>query len=159
MQMATQKEHEWFKQLLGDWTFETICDMGPDQPQGRFKGTESVRSLGGFWYILEGNGEMPDGNSGSMIMTLGFDDTKGGYTGTWTGSMMPYLWVYRGEMDEAQNILALHAEGPAMSGDNKIAKYKDVIEIKSDTERLLSSHMQRDDGTWHHFMTATYRRV
>jgi Protein of unknown function (DUF1579) len=39
-----------------------------------------------------------------------------------------------------------------------MAKYKDVIEFKSDDHRVLTSHMLADDGTWQPFMTAHYRR-
>jgi hypothetical protein len=39
-----------------------------------------------------------------------------------------------------------------------MAKYKDVVEFKSDDHRILSSHMLGDDGKWVTFMTAHYRR-
>jgi hypothetical protein len=32
-------------------------------------------------------------------------------------------------------VLTLNAEGPSMAGDGKMAKYKDVIELKSDYQR------------------------
>jgi hypothetical protein len=40
-----------------------------------------------------------------------------------------------------------------------MAKYQDIIEIKSDDHRVLSSRFQTDDGKWHDFMTANYRRT
>jgi hypothetical protein len=39
-----------------------------------------------------------------------------------------------------------------------MARYKDVIELESDDHRLLRAHVLGDDGDWHHFMTASYRR-
>ncbi|MGN2392183.1 DUF1579 family protein [Pelomicrobium sp. G1] len=33
-----------------------------------------------------------------------------------------------------------------------------MIELKSDDHRVLTSHSLDDDGRWHHFMTAHYRR-
>jgi hypothetical protein len=33
-----------------------------------------------------------------------------------------------------------------------------VIEFKSDDHRVLTSHILGDDGEWHQFMTAHYRR-
>jgi len=45
-----------------------------------------------------------------------------------------------------------------MAGDGKMAKYKDVIELKSDYHRVLTSHLLRDGGTWRQFMTAHDRR-
>jgi len=39
-----------------------------------------------------------------------------------------------------------------------MARYKDVIEFKSDDHRVLTSHMLGEDEEWHGFMTAHYRR-
>jgi Protein of unknown function (DUF1579) len=69
MEVTPQKEHQWLDQLIGKWTYESECSMGPDQPPSKFKGTEVVRSLGGVWMIAEGEGEMPDGSLGQTIMT------------------------------------------------------------------------------------------
>jgi hypothetical protein len=33
-----------------------------------------------------------------------------------------------------------------------------VIELRNDDERTLSSYVQTGDGSWKHFMTASYRR-
>ena len=41
----------------------------------------------------------------------------------------------------------------------KLAKYQDMIEIKSDEHRTLSSRWLGDDGQWTHFMTSHYRRA
>jgi hypothetical protein len=45
-----------------------------------------------------------------------------------------------------------------MSAEDKMAKYRDVIEFKSDDDRVMTSHVLGDDGQWHQFMTAHYRR-
>jgi hypothetical protein len=92
------------------------------------------------------------------MMTLGYDPQKKRFVGTWVGSMMTYLWVYDGELDAAESVLTLNAEGPSMATEGKIEKYKDVIEFKNDNHRVLTSHMLGDDGEWHGFMTANYRR-
>jgi hypothetical protein len=132
--------------------------MGPDQPAMKSNGSESVRSLGGLWIIAEGEGEMPGGGAATMVMTLGYDPRKKHYVGTWIGSMMTHLWVYDGTLDATGNVLTLNAEGPHMAIEGKMAQYKDVIEFKSKDHRVLSSHMLGDDGEWHGFMTANYRR-
>jgi Protein of unknown function (DUF1579) len=153
-----QKEHQWLHKLVGEWTSEAEMATEPGKPAQTFKGTESGRSLGGLWVLLEGTGEMPDGGTGSTVMTLGYDPTKGRYVGTFIASMMTHLWLYDGALEAGERALALDAEGPSMAAEGKMAKYKDVIEFKSDDHRVLTSHMLADDGTWQPFMTAHYRR-
>jgi hypothetical protein len=152
------KEHDWLQQLVGEWTYEGEADMGPDKPPEKFRGTESVRSIGGLWTVAEGRGEMPDGEMATMFMTLGYDPQRMRYVGTWFGSMMTHLWIYDGEMDASQRVLTLNAVGPDMTVEGRTAKYRDVIEWKSNDLRLLTSHVLGDDGTWHPFMRASYRR-
>jgi hypothetical protein len=93
-------------------------------------------------------------------MTLGYDPLDKHYVGTWVGSMMTHLWVYHGTLDADERVLTLNTEGPDMSpaGKGKTARYRDVIELKSDDHRVLTSHALGDDGQWHGFMTAHYRR-
>lgn len=158
MNTEPQNEHQWLQKLVGEWTYETEAMMGPDQPPEKSTGVESVRSLGGFWVLAEGQGEMPGCGTVPTLMSLGYDPQKQRYVGTWIGSMMTQLWLYDGELDAAGRALALNSEGPAMTGEEKTAKYKDVIEFKSDDHRVLTSHMLGDDGEWHQFMTANYWR-
>jgi hypothetical protein len=92
MKTEPQKEHQWLNRLVGEWTYEGEATMEPGKPPEKFKGTESVRSVGGLWVFFEGRGEMPDGGEATTFMTLGYDPQKGRYVGTWVGSMMTYLW-------------------------------------------------------------------
>lgn len=158
MNAEPQKEHQWLQRLVGDWTFENECRMGPDEPPVTFHGTETVRSLGGLWTVGEGQGETPGGGHALMIMTLGYDPEKKRFVGTFVGSMMTYLWIYEGSLDAAGKVLTLNAEGPSCAGDGKMARYHDIVEIISDDHRTLSSEMLGDDGKWNRFMTAHYRR-
>jgi hypothetical protein len=158
MNAQPQKEHQWLQKLVGEWTYESSASMGPDAAPINTQGTESVRTLGGLWVLCEGHFEMPGGGPDTTLMSLGFDPDKKRFVGTFIGSMMTYLWIYDGELDQAGRVLTLNAEGPDFSVPGKMAKYKDVIEIKDDDHRVLSSHFLGDDGTWHGFMTANYRR-
>jgi uncharacterized protein DUF1579 len=153
-----QKEHRWLHKLVGDWTAEMECAMGPDQPPMKSKGSESVRSLGGLWTLGEGQGDAPDGTPVRSLMTLGYDPQKQRFVGTFVASMMTHMWPYEGTLDQAEKTLTLDSEGPHFSGDGKMAKYQDIIEFVDDDHRILRSRMLGDDGKWIDFMTAHYRR-
>ncbi|MBC7771940.1 MAG: DUF1579 domain-containing protein [Pyrinomonadaceae bacterium] len=159
MQCEPQKEHQWLQKFLGAWTFESSCSMGPDQPPGKFTGSEKVRPFGDLWIQCEGQGEMPGGGIGQMLMTLGYDPAKKQYTGTWIGTMMTHLWVYEGQLDPTGKILTLSADGPSFTDEKKTAKYQDVIEFKSDDHRVLTSRTQDETGKWNEFMRGDYRRT
>ncbi len=158
MPAQPQKEHQWLQKLIGEWSYETEVMMEPDQSPVKSTGTETVRSLGELWVLAEGQGEMPGCGSATTLITLGYDPQKQRYVGTWIGSMMTYLWVCDGELDASETVLTLNSDGPAMTGDEQLGKYKDIIEFKNDDHRVMTSHMLRDDGQWQHFMTAHYWR-
>jgi hypothetical protein len=153
------KEHQWLHRLVGQWTMEADCVMGPDQPPSKHTGIERVRSLGGFWTIGEGEGEMPGGGTSQSIMTLGYDPAKKQFVGSFIASMMTHLWIYDGgSLDPAGKVLTLNAEGPNFSGGPNMAKYQDIIEFVNDDHRTLTSRLLGEDGKWTQFMTANYHR-
>lgn len=154
-----QKEHDWLARLVGEWSAEMDCAMGPDQPRQKSRGKESVRSLGGLWTLGHGEGEMPDGTIGKTLMTLGFDPAKGRFVGSFVGSMMTHQWLYDGVLDEAGAVLTLDTEGPGMTGDGAISPYRDVVTMVDPDHRILSSYVPDGEGGWTEFMTAHYRRV
>ena len=159
MHCEPQQEHAWFRQLVGEWTFEAEAFMKPGDPPMKSTGRESVRSIGGIWVVGEGKGVMPGAGEATMILTLGYEPRTGRYQGTWIGSMMTQLWVYDGELDASGKVLTLNTRGPHMSDPDRQANYRETIEIKSRDHRTFSSAMQGDDGEWITLMTAHYRRV
>jgi Protein of unknown function (DUF1579) len=159
MNAEPQKEHQWLQQFIGEWTYEGEATTESGQPPLKFVGSERVRSLGDLWILAEGQGEMPGCGAATTMLTLGYDPQKRRYVGTWIGSMMTHLWVYDGALDQAGKILTLNAEGPHMTAEGKTAPYKDVIEFKSDTHRVMRSYMLGEDGEWHAIMNANYRRM
>lgn len=150
--------HRWLERLLGEWEMMGEGDPGADIPTQEIVGTETVRTLGGIWYRLEGTHEMPNGETGVSVMTLGYDTRRKRYVGSWIGTMMTHQWVYEGDLDDDGRVLTLNTEGPAMSGEGQTARYRDVIELRSDDHRVLSSHIRGDDGEWKQFMEVHYRR-
>jgi hypothetical protein len=158
MNVEPQKEHRWLQRLVGEWTYEIEGVCEPGKPAEKSVGTERVRSVGGLWIVAEGEGQMPGGGPATMIMTLGYDPQRKRFVGTWIGSMMTHLWVYDGGLDAAERTLTLESEGPSMTEDGGLGKYRDVIELRSDDHRVLSSSALGPDGSWQQFMTAHYRR-
>lgn len=159
MQSKPEPQHRWLLRLIGDWKSEGKADVGPGQPGETFESIESFRAIGELWVQGEGQMKIPDGSPATTQMTLGYDPARQRFVGTWIGSMMSHLWIYDGALDAGGTILTLESEGPSFSGDGKMAKYRDVIEMKSDDHRVLTSQTLRADGTWHQFMEAHYRRV
>jgi hypothetical protein len=160
MKAEVTAEHAWLRRLVGEWTSEMITIDGEPQPAGTMSGIETVRALGDVWFLAESRGQGPDGTSTQSQMLLGYDPQQRAFVGTWIGSMMNHLWVYRaGALDAGQRILSLHAEGPSFDGaPGRMAQYRDEIEIVDADERLLHGNVQRADGSWSRFMTARYRR-
>lgn len=152
-------EHNWLLQLVGDWKYESECEMGPDQPPMKTSGKQVTRSLGSLWTVGEMEHAGPDGQSHLSIFTLGFDHAKKRFVGTFVSSCMSHLWPYDGQLDVARNVLTLDSEGPSFAGDGTMAKYQDIVEIIDKDHYLLKSQFQSPDGSWSQFMVAKYERV
>jgi hypothetical protein len=150
-----QKEHEWLKQLEGEWECDGEITMEPGKPPVKTKGTESVRTLGGFWSLNEMKTEC-FGVKMTGIMTVGYDAQKKKYVGTWVCSGSDWLCEYKGAVDG--KVLTLDCEGPSPTAPGKTCKMRDVIEIKDKDTKVLKSFIQSEDGKWVPFMTMTSRR-
>jgi hypothetical protein len=158
MQVEPQKEHQWLQQLVGDWTFESDCIMGPDAPPMKSTGSDHSHMLGELWALCEWEHQMPEGPAGKSLMTLGFDPDSKRFVGTFVSSMMTYMWTYDGELDPNGKVLTLNAEGPSFAGDGSMANYQDIIEITGPNERHMYSQALGPDGKWNRFMTMNIRR-
>jgi hypothetical protein len=156
MKAEVTPEHAWLRQLVGEWRYE----MPGPEGGAKLGGTETVRMLGEVWLLAEGRGQMPDGGPSQSQLLLGYDPAQRCFVGTWIGSMMNHLWVYRGgTLDAARRVLALPSEGPSFDDPARTAPYRDEIELVGADERLLHGHVQGADGTWTRFMTARYVRT
>jgi hypothetical protein len=159
MKAEPQQEHAWLQRLVGQWEYEHELPAEPGgDPPAKLRGTERVCSVGGLWIVAEGEGEMPGGGHATILMTLGYDPRMQRFVGTWLGSMMTHLWLYDGALDAAERVLTLESDGPSLTVEGAMAKYRDVIELVSDDHRVLHSQVLGEDGQWQQFMTAHYRR-
>lgn len=151
-------QHAWLQQLVGEWTYETEASAAPGATAEVYRGSESVRSLGGLWTIGEGRGESPGTENDRTIMTLGFNPATGRFVGTFVSGMMADLWVYDGELDADRRVLTMFCEGPSFTTEGKRSPYRDTIEFVSADHRTLVSRYQDDNGEWQQFMASHYRR-
>lgn len=158
MKPEPTEEHKWLQKLVGSWTCEAECFMGPDKPMAKTTGHETVRAFGDVWIVAEGEMNSPTGEVGQTKMTLGFDPKKKRFIGNWVGSMMTNMWVYEGELDAAKKVLPLNTVGPDFVDEGKQANYQDIIEIIDEDNRILRSQVQGADGKWTQFMSAHYKR-
>jgi len=154
---APQKEHDWLKQLAGEWESDAEIHMEPGKPPVKSKGTESGRMLGGFWLIADGKSEVM-GMPFTNVFTLGYDAEKKKYVGTWVDSMGGYLWKYEGSVDASGKILTLDTDGPCPLAPGKTSKFKETIELKSKDNKYFTSSIQGDDGKWTTLVTVNSRR-
>jgi hypothetical protein len=140
------KEHEWLKQLVGEWETEGEITMDPSKLPLKNKGTESGKMIGGFWAMLETKAEFM-GTPFNGVLTLGYDPEKKKYVGTWVDSTSGHLWTYTGSVDAAGKMLTLDSEGPSHDGPGKTAKYRETIEIKDKDHKVFTSSIEKD-GKW-----------
>jgi hypothetical protein len=151
-------EHEWLQQFVGEWEVEMECSMGPDQPPVKSTGTESVRSIGGFWIVAESKHTM-GGTPMTSILSLGYDPAKKKYLGSWIDSCTGYFWKYEGTVDTAANKLTLETEGPSPVNPGTHTKFREVVEFKGKDHKVFTSSLPGEDGNWTTFVTMNYRRT
>lgn len=155
-----QDEHRFLEKLLGTWVVtESTGHEGYDPNDPAMRWTEEVRSIGGLWYLCEGRGAMSDGTPSAMVMTLGYDPAAGHYVGSWIGSMMTTMWVYKGWVERDGLTLTLEAEGPAFDDPKRTDLYRDVITFIDADHRRLTGSVRQPDGTFKTFMRSEFKRA
>jgi hypothetical protein len=153
------QQHQWLKQLVGNWTCNANCTM-PDGSTSITTARETVRQIGDLFIVADLTGETPGSDQTlTSMLTLGFDPDKNKYVGSWIGSPMPQLITYEGTVSEDGKNLTLDCQAPGYDNPAETKKYQDVIVINSPDERELHSQIQNDDGSWTRFMTSTYKRI
>lgn len=152
-------EHRWLLKLVGNWTYEHDCNMGPDHPPMKCNGRQGTVALGNLWTIGEMENAGPDGQMTKSIISVGFDPARGKFVGSFVSGCMPQLWIYEGSLDDNQKVLTLDSEGPNFAGDGTLAKYQDIIEFVDNDHYFFYSQVQNADGSWTRFMNGKYTRA
>jgi len=152
------QEHAWLQKLVGEWTTVVEANMGPGFEPMRAVGAEHMRSIGGLWVLGEGSMTI-GGTTMTSLLTIGYDPSKGAFVGSWVDSVQTHMWTYVGKLDEAHTTLTLEAEGPDFSDPSKTTQYRDVIELKGEDKKVMTSWVLGADGNWTSFMSAEYTRT
>ena len=140
------EQHDWLQKLVGEWTTATEIYL-PGGEIMNTTGTESVRSIGGFWVVNEGDSSGM-GLEFNSILTIGYSPDKGHFIGTWIDSLNPDPFLYTGSLNSNKETLTLETEGPCPMKDGAITKFKEVIEIENPDHRVFTSYYEGDDGEW-----------
>lgn len=151
-----QKQHEWLKQLVGEWDSEVQMYFEEGKPPQTSKGSESGRMVGEFWAMMENKGEFQD-RPFMGYFTIGYDTEQKKFVGTWYDNMSPHLWHYKGDVDSAGRILTLETEGPCPSEGGRVVKFRETIEIKNPEHKILTS-MREKNGKWVKNVVVNYKK-
>lgn len=151
------KEHEWLHQLAGQWDADIEIFAEPGKPPMKLKSTEHTRRIGGYWILSEGEvtgSPMPF----KRALTLGYDPQKKKYVGTWVDSNSPNIGNYEGSLDEAGKTLTLEGDMPSPFVAGATVRMRQVIEIKSPDQKVLTTSVLGPDGNWLTLITLNARR-
>lgn len=159
MTTRPMEEHEWLKNLVGEWRIESEMMMEPGAPKMKSTGKASVKSLGGLWAFSTNTDTMPDGTEIESYFALGYDVSFKEYRGCTVMSASSHLWKYTGTLSADGKTMTLDCEGPSMTEDSKTALYRDTIELDGEDHRIHTSSGQDDKGEWQEYMRADYYRV
>lgn len=154
---SPEKEHQWLKKFVGEWTTTSKASIGPNQPPMECSGTIESRMIGEFWIVSEMQSN-PEGDPMRGLQTIGYDPAKKKYVGTWVDSMTNHMWLYEGNLDESGNKLTLEAEGPNFMADGKLTKFRDAYEFKTPDDIIVTSSVLGEDGQWFTFMSGESKR-
>lgn len=150
-------QHQFLKKFVGQWDVKSEGVMAEGQPPVAMTGTIDSNPLGEFWIISRMESKVA-GMSFSGIQTLGYDQKKKKYVGTWIDTTGDFMWKYEGFVDDSGKKLILEATGPDMTKPGETRLYRDAYEFKDDNTLITTSSTRKDDGTWMTYMTGTGTR-
>lgn len=138
----SRKAFDWLKQFEGKWATQ-------------FSGTMESRTIGNRWLVSEIT--FPSGEF--SVQTLGYDETKKRFVGTWVDATSNHIWHYTGTHQKNGKVIVLEASGPDMTNPKVMRDYRDIYEFNSEDEIAAVSEMKSEDGTWKAFSKSTMKRI
>ncbi|MEM6691645.1 MAG: DUF1579 domain-containing protein [Planctomycetota bacterium] len=159
MSSEPTEQHELLKKFVGTWKSKMGSDGPDDDSTGETIGEMKAKMLGGLWVVCEISIEMPGDETFNAVQTIGFDDKKERYVGTWVDSMTNFMWQYNGRVSKDGKRLVLTAKGPDFTSEGETATFRDSFVFKSSDTILTKSEIKNKDGEWKNLMTGEMTRV
>ncbi len=146
----------WLERQVGSWESksELAFDADPESPRTKSSGQNKSRMLGS-WLITEGVMQV-EGVSVSFLRTLGFDEQKKRFVGSWIDTATSHLWTFEGAMDG--DALELGASGESCLEPGKITQYRESYKFTPDGSIQHRSKALHSSGKWVEYMSTVYRR-
>lgn len=151
------RDHQWLKQLVGEWETTWKMEAQPDQPPAESGGTDSVRAVGDHWVVAEARATMM-GTPYTGVMSLGYDPEQKRFHGTWIDSFCGRLWVYKGTLNDAGDTLTLETEGPSPEDPDKIVRYREAMRITGPDRRTFTSSFETENDKWVRLLVIEFQR-
>ncbi|MEO6002531.1 MAG: DUF1579 domain-containing protein [Opitutus sp.] len=149
------EQHAWLQRFVGEWDAVIEMILDADEPPMTTRGREVAKMVGGFWLVSDAqNFDLPY----TCRLTLGYDQIRAEYIGTWVDSMTDYLWHYRGHVDATGQVLTLETEGPFPPTPGETAKFREVTVFKSPDHRQFTSARLQADGSWIRHLKIDFHR-
>jgi hypothetical protein len=138
------EHHKRVLSAVGEWEGTITVHMPGMDPQ-TMPAHETVEAVGPYWAassFAAGEGAM--GFTGKS--TLGYDNEKKHYVGTWIDSTTTYLTVMHGEFDAQKNALIMRWKGPNWLGDGKETDQRSETVQRADA-MVSTFYMGSGEGT------------
>lgn len=149
---------DFLEALAGEWSVVSEAKLGPGQEPLRSESREVARMIGGTWLVAESTGTAR-GTPFTSILTLGWDPSRERFVGTWISGRQTHMWTYTGSLDPSGSRLTLETEGPIMGDPERLAQYREIIEVEGPSSKVMRSMILGPDGEWFEFQRAEYRRI
>ncbi len=150
-------QHEALKYFEGTWDATAKFLGDPEKPMPESKGTEKAEMiLGGYWLSSEYKGEMM-GTPFTGRGTMGYDEHKQKYIGTWIDSLSSGLYVSEGSADKDGKVFTMICQG-FCDCEGKSITIKQVYEIKDHDTWKMSFLAPNPDGKEVTTGTIEYKR-
>lgn len=136
--------HKRVLSAVGEWEGTITVHMPEMEPQ-TLPARETVEAVGPYWAsstFTAGEGAM--GFSGKS--SLGYDNDKKQYVGTWIDSTTTYLTVMHGEFDATKNALVMRWKGPNWMGDGAETDFRSESIQRADA-MVSTFYMGAGEGT------------